>query len=328
MSLLCLNHDDVGKLLTPEAALEAVEAAHRDLAAGAAFQPLRRAEFPPGSPGFLGLMPGALGGSHPALGVKALAIFPRNRDRGLASHQGALLLFSPETGEPEALIDADAVTAIRTAAASALATRLLARPDAGDLAILGAGVQARTHLAALSRVRPLRRVRAWSPHPERVRAFAESAAEDAPVPVEPASSPEAAARGADLLVTVTASREPVLLGGWVAPGAHVNAVGACIPSMREIDSDLAARASIFTDVRESALAEAGDLLIPIREGRLPADPIRAELGALLTGAHPGRTSPDETTLYESLGVAIQDLAVGRFLVGAATAAGVGTRVAF
>ncbi len=216
------------------------------------------------------------------------------------------------------------MTAIRTAAASAVATRALAREEAGDLAILGSGVQARTHLDAMRAVRPLRRVRVWSRRPESARRFAEREGERTGLAVEPMPSAREAVDGADLICTVTAAREPVLLGEWILPGAHVNAAGACTPNARELDAAAVARSRLFTDRRESLLAEAGDFLLARGEGAVADDHILGEIGEVLEGKVPGRRADAEITLFKSLGIAVEDLAAGWHVYRKALAAGRGS----
>lgn len=304
--MLILSREDVERLLPLGECIDLMAEALSTLARGDALQPLRQAHPLPGRNGLLVVMPGALlGGDDAVLGVKVLTVFPDNHEKGEESHLGSVLLFEAGLGKPLALLDAAAITAIRTAAVSALATRLLAREDAGDLALLGTGVQARTHLTALREVRPLRRVRVWSRHPESARRFA------AEHSVEAVATAREAVEGADLVCTVTSSREPVLEGAWLAPGAHVNAVGACTPNARELDTEAVRRARLFVDRRESALVEAGDLLIPLREGAVGEDHIAGELGEILVGRVPGRRSPEEITLFESLGLAVEDMAAAR-----------------
>lgn len=308
--------------------IEAVDAALRSLAREEAVQPLRSAHWMPDRHGLLVVMPGMLGG--PLLkdldggwiaGVKVLTVVPENHLRGEESHQGSLLLFEAERGRPLAVIDASAVTAIRTAAASAVATRALARRDAGDLAILGSGTQARSHLDALRCVRPLRRVRVWSRRPESARRFAERESERLGITVEPCESAQQAVEGADLICTVTAATEPVLERSWISPGAHINAVGACTPAARELDADTVAGSRLFVDRRESALAEAGDFLLARNEKRVTDDHIVGELGEVLEGTIPGRQSEDEITLFKSLGIAVEDLAAGARVYRKAVEAG-------
>jgi len=306
--MLILGREEVEKLLLMGECIDVMAEALSALARGEALQPLRQAHWLPDRRGLLGVMPGALwddGGE--VLGLKVITVFPGNHQRGEESHLGSVLLFEAGMGKPVAILDAAAITAIRTAAVSALATRLLAREDAGDLALLGASVQAKTHLAALREVRPLRRVRVWSRRPETARRFA---AEES---VEAVATAREAVEGADLVCTVTSSREPILEGAWLSPGAHVNAVGACTPAARELDTEVIRRARLFVDRRESALAEAGDLLIPMREGAVGEDQIAGELGDLLLGRIPGRQSPEEITVFESLGLAVEDLAAARYI---------------
>ena len=270
-------------------------------------------------------MPGYLG-EPAALGVKVITVFPANHARGLDSHQGAVLLFDVEDGSLTAVIDGGAVTAVRTAAVSAVATDLLARPDAGDLAILGSGAQARTHLEALAVVRDLRRVRVWSRRPEHAARFAEDESRTRGVAVQAMESAREAVADADLICTVTAAVEPVLLGKWIAPGAHVNAVGACTPNARELDTEAVVRSRLFVDWRESTLNESGDFLIPRAEGAVNDDHIRADLGELLRGRAEGRTSAGDVTVFKSLGLAIEDLAMAHAVLARAVKQNAGRAV--
>ena len=307
--MLILDRKEVERLLPMGECIEVMAQALSALARGEALQPLRQAHWLPDRRGLLGVMPGALwdGDGGTVLGVKVVTVFHGNHEHGEESHLGSVLLFEGEMGKPVACLDAATVTEIRTAAMSALATRLLAREDAGDLALLGSGIQARSHLAAMKEVRPLRRVRVWSRHPENARRFA------AEQGVEAVATAREAVEGADLVCTVTSSREPVLEGAWLAPGAHVTAAGACTPAVRELDTEAVRRARVFIDRRESALAEAGDLLIPMREGAVGEDHIVGEIGDVLVGRIPGRQSPEEITLFKSLGLAVEDLAAARFV---------------
>jgi ornithine cyclodeaminase len=236
------------------------------------------------------------------------------------------MLFNPANGSPEAILDAISITAIRTAAVSGAATRVMAREDAGDLAILGSGVQARTHLEAMACVRRLRRVRVWSRQPERARAFADWARQTGKQRVEPVDRVARAVEGADLICTVTASPTPVLEGGWISPGAHLNVVGSSVASTREIDSAAMARGRLIVDRVESAMQEAGDFLIARDEGAIGDDHIKGELGDVLAGRVPGRTGQEEITIFKSLGLAIEDLAAAELVVRKANAAGVGVVV--
>jgi ornithine cyclodeaminase len=320
MSILFLNRDDVEAFLPMDECIEVVEGALRALARGEAVQPLRSVHWMPDRHGLLALMPGMLG---TVAGVKVLTVVPENHLHGGESHQGMVLLFEQERGRPLAFLDASSVTAIRTAAASAVATRALARAEAGDLAILGSGVQAGSHLDAMRAVRALRRVRVWSRRPESARRFAEREGERTGLTVEPMPTAREAVAGADLICTVTAATEPVLLGEWISPGAHVNAAGACTPRARELDGAAVARARLFTDRRESLLAEAGDFLLAREEGAVTNDHILGEIGEVLEGILPGRRSAEEITLFKSLGIAVEDLAAGWHVYRKALAAGRG-----
>ncbi|HEX9888969.1 MAG TPA: ornithine cyclodeaminase family protein [Nitriliruptorales bacterium] len=297
-------------------------------ASGDAYQPVRMVVQPPGIPGLGVLKPAHVGGSFDAFGFKSVTLFPGNADHGLDSVQGFVALLDPRTGVPLALLEGGVVTEVRTSAVSAVATDVLAHADAGDLALLGAGVQARGHLEAIAHVRDLRRVRVWNRTEKRARSLAEWGAERSLL-IEVCDTPQAAVDGADLVCTVTSSPDPVLEGDWLAAGAHVNAVGAFTPDTREVDSEVVRRADVIVvDSRESMRAEAGDLLIPLEQGVLtePFEP--AELGEILTGARTGRASGDQITFYESLGLALQDVTAAAFAVGVAEAGGLGVEVAF
>jgi ornithine cyclodeaminase len=328
MNILVLNHAEVDQLLPFDECIPVMAEALAALARGDAHQPLRMVLRPPGAAGLMGLMPAYMAGDRAAYGLKAVCIFPGNAARGKDAHQGGVLLFSAETGELLALMNASAITAIRTAAVSGVATRLLARADAGDLAILGVGVQARSHLAAITCVRPIRRARVVSRSPERAQAFAAELAPRYGFPIQAVETVEAAVRGADLIVTATTATEPIVRREWIAPGAHLNVVGSSIPTTREVDTATMAAAALFVDRRESTLNEAGDYLFAMRDGAIGPEHIRAELGELLVGGVPGRTSPDEITLFKSLGLAVEDLAAADYVYRRAQAAGIGSWVDF
>jgi ornithine cyclodeaminase len=298
------------------------------LAAGEAHQPLRTIFRPPQVKGVLAMMPTFRDGPFPLFGLKAICVFPGNATISKDAHQGGVMLFDGTTGELLAIVNASAITAIRTAAVSALATRLLARDGAGDLAIIGAGVQARPHLFAMNCVRSIRRVRIASRRFENTRNFANEIQPHFPALIEPCETVEAAVRGADIIVTATTSREPVLQLEWISPGAHINAIGTFSPKAREVDTATVVASSLFVDRRESALNEAGDYLIPASEGAIGPEHIRADLGEVLTGAHPGRTSPEEITLFKSLGLAAEDLAAAAHVYQKAQEANAGTWVEF
>jgi ornithine cyclodeaminase len=328
MTILILNHAEVERLLPMGECVEAMAGTLAALSRGEAHQPLRMVVRPPDARGLLGLMPAYRGGEQAIYGLKAVCVFPGNSAIGKDAHQGGVMLFSGATGELLALMNASAITAIRTAAVSGVATRLLAREDAGDLAILGAGVQARTHLAAMACVRQLRRVRVASRSLESARRFADAMAAYSPVPIEALASAEDAVRDADLIVTATNAAAPIIRREWLAPGAHINAVGSSIPTTRELDSATMAAAGLFVDRRESTLNEAGDYLFAQREGAIGPEHIRAELGELLLGSRPGRASPDEITVFKSLGLAVEDLAAAEHIYRKAQAQSAGTWVEF
>jgi ornithine cyclodeaminase/alanine dehydrogenase-like protein (mu-crystallin family) len=283
---MILDEDAVRGLLRMEELIPAMAGALAELSAGKVVQPVRVVVPVSEHRGFLGVMPAYGGG---ALGAKLVTFYPENRE--VHTHHATVLLFRPETGEPLVTMDGRLITEMRTAAVSAAATRLLARPEASVLAILGAGVQARSHLEALRLVRELREVRVWSPH---------SAAEFAArFGVRAAVSAEEAVRGADLVVVATTSQTPVLAGEWLAPGTHVNAVGATRPDWRELDDAVLARARLYVESREAATKESGDVIA--------AGGVFAEIGEVVAGTKPGRQSPEEITLFKSVGVAIEDV---------------------
>src|SRR2546423_11321729 len=264
------------------------------LARGEALVPLRMIMRVPGASGFVGVMPGYIAPGERrdgALGLKAVLVFPANVKRGIDTHQGAVLLFEADTGRLSALLDGGAITAIRTAAVSGVATDLLARPDSVELAILGAGVQALPAAEAIAAVRPLRRVRIWSRNPERAASLALEQTSRFNFPVEAEAGAEAAVRGADIVATVTASPEPILQRGWLKEGVHINAVGSSIPTSREIDTSTMAAARLFVDRRGAAPAGAGGPLIPLLGGGGKKDPVPGELGGGLTREHTGRRTP-------------------------------------
>lgn len=309
------------------ACIDVMDQALRDVAAGRAILPLRTVVRLPDSPNAFAAMPAVLGeGQSASIGAKIITVFPGNEATPFDSHIGVVLLFDNVNGQLLAIADASSITAIRTAAVSGVATRALARPDAGDLAILGAGVLAMPHLDAMCAVRTIRRVRVWNRSSERAEQFAARAREQHGLDVAITSTARDAVTGADIVCTITSARSPVLEGAWLTPGAHVNAVGASIPTARELDTEAVRRARLYVDRRESALNEAGDFLIPKSEGAVTDDHIVAELGEVLIGAAPGRNSETEITLFKSLGLAIEDVAALRHVHGKAVASGAGTPV--
>ncbi|MFI7385091.1 ornithine cyclodeaminase family protein [Streptomyces sp. NPDC049813] len=322
--MLLIDRATVRELYPVERALPVIAEAMRRYSGGQVDQPLRTILRPEKDTGLLGTMPGFVAGEDLAgYGLKAMVLKPENPARGLDLHIGVVLVYDPGTGAPLAMMDAGAVTAVRTAAASAVATQALARPDAGDLAMLGSGVQARSHLEAMRLVRPVRRVRVWSRTPEHADAYRDWAARELDLEVEPVATPALALAGADLVCTTTASKEPLVDAGDLAPGVHVNAVGASFLDHRELSSRAVAAASFFADSRASALAESGDLRGPLTEGLVGPEHIRAELGEVLLGKEPGRRSDEEITLFKSLGLGVQDIMSGFAVAEEAAARGRG-----
>ncbi len=325
MKILIVNQSEVARLLPMGECITAMEEALKALARGEALLPLRQVVMLPNNLGALAAMP-AYSETLKAIGVKVITVFPGNRGTEYDSHQGAVLLFEGAHGSLKAIVDASEVTAIRTAAVSGVATRLLARPEAGDLAILGSGVQARTHLEAMLIVRSLKRIRVWSRTPDHAKAFAERESKRHAVEIEPMGSARGTVKDADIVCTTTSSREPVLKGDWLAPGAHINAVGSSVKTARELDTAAVKKACLFVDRRESALNEAGDFLIPKAERVIGDDHIRGEIGEVLLDRVPGRTSPTEITLFKSLGLGVEDLAAAHLIYGKATEFNVGVWV--
>lgn len=345
-ALLVLSRP-VTEALLDDAALivESIAQAHAAYLSGRAHCP-PRVHMPAGrNSAFVLVMPAAVPDAA-ALGAKLISVYPHNPPRGLPLHRAAVLLFELETGRPAALLDGEALTAARTAAAATLATQYLARPDAAVLALVGAGTQARAHLrllAAAARgevparpgavwpgpaMRGLREVRVCSRSGASAVALASAMASVAGCPMRAVATPREAVEGADIVVTATTATEPVVRYHWLAPGTHLCAVGAFRPIARELDSDTVAAAKLVVDAREAALREAGDVLIPLQEGRFDATHIHAELGELVLGRCPGRTAPDELTVYKSVGLAIQDVTLAAALVSRAIERGAGSMVEF
>jgi ornithine cyclodeaminase/alanine dehydrogenase-like protein (mu-crystallin family) len=337
VNILVLTHEEVVALLPIKECIGVMREALTALANGQAHQPLRTIVPPPGAKGAMGLMPAFMFGDpaddvglpgRAAFGLKAICVFPGNPAQGKDAHQGAVLLFSAATGELQALMNASAITAIRTAAVSGVATDLLAREDACNLALIGSGVQARSHLVAMSQVRPLKRCRIASRHFDHAQSLVAELKPDFSFALEAVATVAEALADADLIVTATNTTEPIVRREWISPGAHLNVVGSSRPNAREVDSETMAAASLFVDRRESTINEAGDYLFAAREGVIGPDHIRAELGEVLTGDHPGRTSAEEITLFKSLGLAIEDVFAAQYLYRKAQELQVGTWVPF
>jgi ornithine cyclodeaminase len=304
--MLILTQADVVQLLPMKECIRVVREAFTKLARGEAVQPLRTGFLFPSKRGVLASMPGYLEGAGP--GAKLITVVFGNEGTALDPHQGVVLLFDEKRGTILCLADASSITAIRTAAATAVATDLLARPDAHDIAILGSGIQAETHLAAMLLIRKAKRVRVWSRTGARGRAFAKRESKRHKMDVEFVSGIRDAVTGADIVCTCTSAREPIMESGWVAAGAHVNVVGSSNPAAREVDTALVKRSRVFTDRRESCLNEAGDFIIPMKEGAIGEGHLLGEVGDLLLSKVAGRTSPHDVTMFKSLGIAIEDIA--------------------
>jgi ornithine cyclodeaminase/alanine dehydrogenase-like protein (mu-crystallin family) len=300
---MTLDHHDVERLLRMEDLIPVMADALATLSTGRAVQPVRVVVPVADHRGFFGVMPAYAGG---ALGAKLVTWYPNNE--GVPTHHAIVQLFRPETGEPLVTMDATLITEMRTGAVSAVATDRLARPDAAVLAILGSGVQARSHLEALRMVRSFRDVRVWSPKNASVFAARHG--------VRPVSSAEDAVRGADVIVVATMSRVPVLSGAWLSAGAHINAVGAVRPDWRELDDEAVTRARVFVESREAAGRESGDVIA--------ARGIAAEIGEVIAGTARGRETADEITLFKSVGVAVEDVSTASLVYRLATA-GTGPR---
>jgi ornithine cyclodeaminase len=321
VSLLVLSEEDVRRTLDMASSIDAVEQALSGLERGELSMPLRSVVRTPGE-AMLGLMPAHRAGPDPLVALKEIVVVPSNSERGLDPHQGAVVLHDGATGQLVAVLNASPITEIRTAAVSAVATRLLARPESRHVAILGSGVQGRSHARAMREVLPEAELRVWSRTPAHAEALALEAHGLACATVEEALA------GADVVCTCTASPEPIVSLAHLAPGTHVNAVGSSGTWARELESDVVAAASLFVDRRESTLNESGDYLAAVREAGIGPDHIRAELGELLVGAHPGRASSSELTLFKSLGLAVEDLAAADLCVRRARELGLGVEVPF
>jgi ornithine cyclodeaminase/alanine dehydrogenase-like protein (mu-crystallin family) len=315
-SCIILSSREVYELLPMSECIELMSNVLASLARGELYQPLRSAIVPREAPTFMSLMP-AYRWNEPLYVLKALVLSPENPKRGLDSHQGTVTLFDGVTGEVRAIMNASAITEIRTAAVSAVATRVLARSDAQELAILGAGVQARAHLTAMRAVHDFSRIRVYSPH----RAHAEE------LGVQVSDSAEECVRGADVIVTATNSSIPVLQYDWLKPGAHLNVVGSSSPRSRELDASTVAATSMFVDWRESAVNESGEYAAALAERAIGGPRhIRGEIGEILIGRHAGRASDDEITVFKSLGLAIEDLAASEYVLHRASERDWGTSI--
>jgi ornithine cyclodeaminase/alanine dehydrogenase-like protein (mu-crystallin family) len=320
--MLIINHTQVRDLLPMRDCMEVVGEALSHLARGEGVQPLRSGFLRPDHRGILAWMPGSLASGRP-FGIKVLSVVDNPGELSVESHQGGVMIFDPANGSPLALCEAGAITAVRTAAVSALATDRLARKDAAIVAILGAGTQARSHIEAMLAVRSVSRFLVWGRNPDNVRSFAEEQAARHDVSVETAPDIETAVAGADIVCTTTSAREPILFAEMLEPGMHINAVGASVPSWREIDPGVVPLATLFTDRRESLSNEAGEFIHAVETGLVEKGLVVPEIGEVLNGDHPGRTSETEITLFRSLGLAVEDIASAHLVYQRAMERGLG-----
>jgi ornithine cyclodeaminase/alanine dehydrogenase-like protein (mu-crystallin family) len=324
--MLVLNEAEVRELLPAADLVDVMEQALAAFSSGQVNQPVRSAVEVGPDRAFFGVMPACLS-TPAAMGAKLVTVFANNAAKGLPTHHAAILLLDPETGIPAALMDGRYITAARTAAVSAVAVRRLARTDSAVLAILGSGVQARSHVESLCQVKLFREVRAWSPTPERLANFVADAASITPAAVQGAATAEEAVRGAAVVVLAASSATPVVRSEWIGPGALILSLGAYRPEMREMDPLLVARARVIVDSRAAALVEAGDIVQGIREGQFNAAHVAGELGEVVLGRISGRRSADEVVIFKSLGMAVEDVAAAQLAYLRARAKGAGREIA-
>jgi len=326
--MLLLNRHEVESLLDLDRLVEALGPAMAELSAGRVSMPPRPVVQVHERGGLLSVMPVFLG-SVPILSAKLVSVFPQNPALGLPSHQAVMVVFDARTGSARALLDGTAITALRTAAGSALATRLLARAEASTLAIVGTGVQASAHAKLIPRVRPIKGIRVVGRHRARAVALAEEIGRALSIPTRALDLGQKAFAGADIICATTHSAEPVLKGEWLEPGVHINSVGLNANG-RELDGEVVRRALVVVETRAAALAPApsgsNDLHLAIRDGLIGEEHIHAEVGELISGARPGRTSPDQITLYKSVGVAVQDAVAIHLVLEAAAQQGAGREI--
>jgi len=306
MEPLFVNKEKIASLLPMDECIEVMDKMFRSLAAGECLQPLRNIMRLPEGSGVLGMMPG-----HAAklgvMGIKVISVFHANKEAGFPSHQGIVMLFDAKNGQPLMLFDALEITAIRTAAASAVATKLLSRGNSSTLALIGSGEQAKRHIEAMLLVRNIQQINLWSRDENNARHLVNELSAEYNLPVHIKKNVQQAVEHADIICTVTASKEPVVMGDWISAGSHINAVGSSTPFSRELDTIAIARSKLFTDRYESIFNEAGDFLIPKKEGAVTDDHVKAEIGEVLSGTKKGRENDEEITLFKSLGIAAEDI---------------------
>lgn len=322
--MLAISKDEVQELLTIRSCMIVLEIVLADLTRNEAKQELRSV-IPTEQGNVLGQMPGYWK-REKVVGTKIITVYPENNKNGLPSHQGAVLIFDATNGRLKAIVDGERITAIRTAAVSAIATNHLARENSEIVSILGTGEQARSHLEAMLLVRPIKQVKVWGPTKEKALLFQEEMVQKFRVPIQVCDSVKEAVYDADIICTVTASKVPILKGDWVKAGSHVNAVGACQPNDRELETDLVKKSKFYVDRLESAINESGDYLIPLKEGVIDQTHIIGEIGELITKQIEGRKSENSITVFESLGLAIEDLATANFIYQEAVRLNKGTKI--
>jgi ornithine cyclodeaminase/alanine dehydrogenase len=323
--MLILSEKEVQSLIDLDELTAALEQAHIQYSTGKAVMPVRLVVPLPQIQGRITSMPGYLT-ENKALGMKVVTYFQNNLRHNLPAILATIMLFSADTGKMIAVMDGSYITAMRTACASAMATKALANAETPVLGILGAGVQARTHIQALCRVRKLNRIRLYSPSGTSALSVKRDLESAVGLPIEAARSAEEAVRDADLIVTATTAKEPILKSDWLKPGAHINAVGSHRPDLREIDGATLARSKVIVDSREAIMAECGDILLALKEKSISENHIHAEIGEVLAGTRPGRSSANEITLYKSVGIAIQDVAAAHLVYRKALDRRIGTNV--
>lgn len=307
MKVLMINQSEVRELLPMDECMEVMAATLKTVAEGNAILPLRHVMWLPEKIGALGTMPAYLG-SIGMMGLKVVSVFPGNHGTEFDSHIGAVMLYETKHGQLLAIVDASEITAIRTAAVSGVATQVLARKDASELTIMGSGVQATSHLAAMLVARKIERVRIWSRNRDSAKVFAEREARRHDISIVAVEDARESVEGADIICTTTSSPTPVLHGDWLPTGVHINAVGSSVAFTRELDTAAMVKSKLFVDRRESTVNEAGDFLIPKKEGAIGDDHIKGEVGDVLLGTARGRESNEEITLFKSLGLAVEDVA--------------------
>jgi ornithine cyclodeaminase len=283
-----------------------MEQTFRSLASGNCIQPLRPNMSLPDKTGLLAIMP-AYAGDINVMGIKAISVFPKNKEFGFSSHQGMVLLFETKNGKLLCMADADEITAIRTPSASAVATNLLARKDAETLSIIGSGLQAERHIEAMLLIRKIKKITIWSRNETNAKVLAEEVSANYKLDIHIAKNPEEAVRDMDIICTVTASADPIVKGEWVSKGTHINAVGSSTPVARELDTATILKCKLFTDCYESLFKEAGDFIIPKNEGAIDDTHVKGEIGELLLEKKEGRIKDDDITVFKSLGLAVEDI---------------------